>query len=741
VTAQTNNRTTNLAGRMGRWSAQHRKTAIFGWLAFVALSFYFGFVSVGMKELDPADAGAGESGRMTKILDREFEQPSGERVIVQSPTRTASDPAFKLVVVDVVRRLRSVEDVTNIRSPLQDENFNLVSSDERSALIDFQIAGDPDDAMDKVQPILDSVKEAQAAHPAFVVEVFGDASADKEFEESFVSDLQKAGFLSVPLTLAILLIAFGALVAAGIPVVLALTAVLATLGLLAIPSQLLPVETETIIALVLLIGLAVGVDYSMFYLKREREERAAGRSEEAALAAAAATSGRSVLISGFTVMIAMAGMFLTGDKGFMGMAMATILVVAVAVVGSLTVLPALLSWLGDNVERLHVPIVGRLQRKDGEGRIWSAILGPVLRHPVISVVLSGGLLLALALVALTMRTVVPGPDAYPQDLAVMKTYNKMQKAFPGGEIPLEVVVRADNVRSPAIREAIGQLGWRSIDSGLMHEPILVDVNKQNTVASISVPIEGEGTDTESKEALSVMRDEILPTTIGLVDSVDDYGVGGMTAESEDFNNQMHSTAPFVFAFVLGFAFLLMLFTFRSLVIAAKAILLNLLSVGAAYGVVVLVFQHGWGKNLLDFDYTGGIVAFLPIFLFVILFGLSMDYHVFIISRIREGYDSGMATEDAVAHGIKVTAGVVTSAAIVMFGVFAIFGMLPLIFLKQFGVGLAAAVLIDATIVRAVLLPATMKLLGDWNWYLPKWLEWLPRLEHEKQPEAPPVPAR
>jgi uncharacterized membrane protein YdfJ with MMPL/SSD domain len=272
----------------------------------------------------------------------------------------------------------------------------------------------------------------------------------------------------------------------------------------------------------------------------------------------------------------------------------------------------------------------------------------------------------------------------------------------------------------------------------MHEPILVDINKQSTVAVISVPIDGLGTDSESNAALSVMRGEILPDTIGLVDSVDDYGVAGMTAESVDFNRQMKRAAPIVFAFVLGFAFLLMLVTFRSLAIAIKAIVMNLLSVAAAYGVLVLVFQHGLGKSLLDFDYTGGIVAFLPIFLFVILFGLSMDYHVFIISRIREGYDKGMATEDAIAHGIKITAGVVTSAAVVMVGVFAIFGTLPLIFLKQFGIGLAIAVLIDATLVRAVLLPATMKLLGEWNWYLPKWLEWLPQLEHEKQPEAPPV---
>jgi uncharacterized membrane protein YdfJ with MMPL/SSD domain len=733
------NSSRNLAARMGRWSARHRKIAIFGWLGFVAVSFYVGFIVVGMKELDPADAGAGESGRMAGILDDEWEQPAGERVLVQSSSLTARDAPFKVTVADVVRRLEATKDVTAIRSPLKEENFNLVSSDGRSVLIDFQVAGDPDDAVDKVQPILDTVEEAQAAHPEFVVEQFGDASSEKEFNDSFAKDLQRAGFLSIPLTLAILIVAFGALVAAGIPVLLALTAVLATLGLLGFTSQLLPVDTETIIAVVLLIGLAVGVDYSMFYLKREREERAAGRGEQASLEAAAATSGRSVLISGITVIIAMAGMFFTGDKTFMGLAMGTILVVAVAVVGSVTVLPALLSKLGDGVDRGHVPLIGRLQRRGGEGRIWSAILGPVLRHPVISVVLAGGTLVVLGLFALQMRTVNPGPDAYPQSLKVMQTYNKMQAAFPGGEIPLEVIVKADNVKAPRITEAIGQLSWRSIDSGIMHEPILVDYNEQGTVANVSVPIDGEGTDSESIAALKTMRDEIMPSTLGLIDSIDDYGVAGFTAESEDFNSQMKSSAPIVFAFVLTFAFLLMLVTFRSLVIAAKAIVMNLLSVAAAYGVVVLIFQHGFLKGPLDFDYTGGIVAFLPVFLFVILFGLSMDYHVFILSRIREGHDLGMSTEDAVAHGIKVTAGVVTSAAIVMVGVFAIFGSLPLIFLKQFGVGLAAAVLIDATIVRAVLLPATMKLLGDWNWYLPKWLEWLPRLEHEeRRPAAPPV---
>ena len=727
----------NIAARMGRWSAQHRKIAIFGWLAFVIAAFVIGN-AIGTKELQSAELGVGESGRMMKLLDKEFPEPAGERVLVQSPTLRARNNAFKAVVADVVTRLETQKDVINIRSPLDEANFNLVSRDGHSAIVDFQIAGDVDEATDKVQPILDSVAAAQAAHPAFVVEQFGDASVEKEFEETFVKDLEKAGFLSVPLTLIILIVAFGALVAAGIPLLLALSAVLATLGLIAIPSQFLAVDVQGVSAVVLLIGLAVGVDYTMFYLKREREERAAGNDSDSALQAAAATSGRSVLISGVTVIIAMAGMFFTGDRTFMGMAMGTILVVAVAVLGSLTVLPALLSKLGDNVERLHVPLIGRLQKKDGEGRIWSAILGPVLRYPVVSALLAAGFLLALGAFTLQMKLAEPGPEAFPQDMAVMQTYNKMQTAFPGGEIPANVVVRADNVRSSEVQEAIGQIGWRAIDSGVMHEPILVDINEQGTVASISIPVDGTGTDARSKQAVSALRDEILPNTVGLVDSVEEYGVLGMTAESVDFNAQMKQALPIVFAFVLGLAFLLMLLTFRSIVIAIKAIVMNLLSVAAAYGVLVLVFQHGYGKNLLDFDYTGGVQSFLPVFLFVILFGLSMDYHVFILSRVREGYDKGLATADAIAHGIKVTAGTVTSAAIVMVGVFAIFGTLPVIFLKQFGVGLAAAVLIDATIIRGVLLPATMKLLGDWNWYLPKWLEWLPKLEHEKTPEAPPV---
>ncbi len=727
---------TNLAGRMGRWSAHHRKIAIFGWLAFVFAAFAIGTFVVGAKQATSA-SGPGESGRMEKILEAGFKQPAGETVLVQSQTLTTDDPAFQKAINDVVANVSKVPVVINVRSPLAAENGGQISEDRRSALVDFQIRGDADDAATKIDPVIAAVDQTQAAHPELFIGQFGDGSADKQLEGAFMDALKKAGLISIPVTLIILILAFGALVAAGIPLILALTAVVATFGLWAIPSQVLPSD-EAIYAMILLIGLAVGVDYSLFYLKREREERAAGRSPEAALEAAAATSGRSVLISGITVMIAMAGMLFAG-KDFAAFGVATMLVVAVAVIGSLTVLPALLSKLGDNVDRLRVPFVHRLSRSDGEGRIWGAIVDRVLRRPVLSVALAGGLLLALALPALTLQVAEPGPDTYPQSIPVMKTYNRMQEAFPGTEISANVVVKAPNVNSVESKEAIGQLEWRALSTGLLHQPIIVDVNDEATVANIAIPISGNGSDKTSERALAALRSDIVQPTVGSI-AGSEVGVAGFTAESKDYNDYMKSVAPFVFLFVLGFAFLLMLLAFRSIVIAVKAILLNLLSVAAAYGVLVLVFQHGWGKQLIGFEKTGGIVAFLPIFLFVILFGLSMDYHVFILSRVREAYDGGATTEEAVAHAIKTTAGTITSAALVMVCVFSVFAALSFILFKMIGVGLAAAILIDATIVRAVLLPATMKLLGDWNWYLPKWLEWLPRLEGEKSPEAPAVPA-
>ena len=714
----------NLAARMGRWSSAHWKAATFGWLAFVFVAFALGS-AFGTKQVDQNKPGPGESGRMQKILDEGFKQPVGESVLIQSRSHRVGEPGFTAAIRDVLAGVSRVAAVQNVRR-------GPISSDRHTALVEFDIRGDRSKAADKVGPVLDKVAAEQRAHPGFVIGEFGLASAQKGVETAYGDDLGKAGMLSLPITLIILLLTFGALVAAGIPLLLGLTAVFATFGLMALPSHIVPVALEAY-AMVLLIGLAVGVDYSMFYLKREREERAAGRSKEAALAVAAATSGRSVLISGVTVIAAMAGMFLTGDQTFASLAFATILVVAVAVLGSLTVLPALLSRLGDKVDRLRVPLVGRRRRSAAEGGVWGVIVDRVLRRPALSAALAAGLLLALAAPALQLHLAPQGTESFPQSLEVIKTYKRMQNAFPGKALPANVVVRAPKVTAPAVHAAIAQLERRAIASGRMYRPITVDVNKAGTVADITIPIAGNGTDAASKAAFHLLRESIVPATVGAVPNAES-GVTGMTASWQDSADKLKSDLPPVVAFVLLLAFALMLVAFRSVVIAVKAILLNLLSVGAAYGVLVLVFQHGVGKNLIGASSANGIEVVVPLLLFVILFGLSMDYHVFIISRIRETFDRGANMDDAVSHGIKSTAGVVTSAAIVMVCVFSVFAMLATPFFKQFGIGLAAAILIDATIVRAVLLPATMKLLGDWNWYLPRWLEWLPRLEGSDLPD-------
>ncbi|MCZ7589921.1 MAG: MMPL family transporter [Gaiella sp.] len=727
----------NLAARMGRWSAAHWKTATFGWLAFVLVAFGLGG-AFGMKSIDSNAPGPGESGRMDRILEAGFEQPAGENVLVQSETLRTTDPAFEAAIADVVARLSKLDDVQNVRSPLGAGNGGQVAPNGHAALVQFEIRGDADKAVDRIGPVLDTVDELQAAHPAVFVGQFGDASKVDALATAYGDDLGKAGLYSLPVTLAILVVAFGALVAAGIPLLLALTAVFATFGLIAIPSQVFPVAMQAP-ALVLLIGLAVGVDYSMFYLKREREERAAGRSERAALEAAAATSGRSVLVAGLTVIVAMAGMFLTGDSTFASLGVAAITVVAIAVLGSLTVLPALLSRLGDRVDRGRVPLLGR-RRSSGESRIWGAIVERVLRRPLTSVVLTGGLLVTLAVPALQLRMAVAGPDTFPKSLPVVQAYTKMQQAFPGTALPANVVVKAPNVEAPAVQDAIRRLERQALASGRMQAPITVDVNRDATVANIAIPIDGKTTDREAEAALALLRDRIVPETVGRLPNAE-AGVTGTAAQWKDSTDELRSNLPPVVAFVLVIAFGLLLVAFRSIVVAAKAMLLNLLSVAAAYGVLVLVFQHGIGKGLLGFSSTAGIDPVVPLLLFVILFGLSMDYHVLVLGRIRELYDRGESMDDAISNGIKRTAGVVTSAAVVMVLVFSIFATLSMLFFKQFGVGLAVAILIDATIVRAVLLPATMKLLGEWNWYLPRWLEWLPRLEPgEPEPARDAAPA-
>jgi putative drug exporter of the RND superfamily len=731
----------NLAARMGRWSAGHWKTAVFGWLAFVIAALAIGQV-VGTKQIDQNNANVGQAHKADQILrDAGFQtDPQTEIVLVQSKTLTAQSPAFRAVVNDVVNTVAPFSTIKNLRSPYTAGNEAQVSADGHSAMVEWDMKGDNKLATKRIDALTKATDAVAKAHPGFYVGEAGSISSGKALNDAFNKQLAQAGERSIPVTLVILLLVFGALVAAGLPLLLALTAVAGTIGFVSLPSHLVPMDPN-VSAVLLLVGLAVGVDYSLFYLKREREERAAGKSKKAALEAAAATSGRSVLISGVTVMIAMAGMLFSGDKTYLSFGIATMLVVAVAMIGSLTVLPALLSRLGDKVEKGRIPFLGRLSRQGGENRFWSAILTPALKRPLISALAAATVLVVMAVPVLSIHTAQTGLDALPKGIATVPTIQKLQRSFPGSAVPALVAIKA-NADSPATRTAIDELRTKALASGQMRGPIEVDVNASHTVTRVAIPLEGNGTNAKSMAALRTLRETILPATVGKLPNAT-YAVTGGTAASADANALLKHSWPLVFAFVLTFAFLLLLVSFRSVVIAGKAIVLNLLSVGAAYGVLVATFQYGWGSSLLNFNPTGGIAFWLPIFMFVILFGLSMDYHVFILSRVREAFDRGLKTEDAVAHGIKTTAGVVSSAALVMVGVFSIFATLPILDMKEMGIGLAAAVLIDATIVRAVLLPATMKLLGDWNWYLPRWLEWLPKIEAHGErirTEAAPVTA-
>ncbi len=733
-------RSNNIAARMGRWSASHWKTAVFGWLVFVAVAFALGS-HVGTKNIKQDDVNTGQSHRADQILKQGFPQanPQTELVLVQSSKLSVNAAAFRATIDEVVAAVKGNPEIKHLKSPLDARNGDQISNDRSAAMVTFEMKGKYDDAKKKIDPIEAAVAKVAARHPGFYVGEAGAISSGKALDKMFNDQLKLAGERSIPITIVVLLLVFGALIAVGIPLFLALSGVLATIGLVAFPSHLVPMD-KNVSAVILLIGLAVGVDYSLFYLKREREERAAGKSARAALEAAAATSGRSVLISGFTVMIAMAGMMFSGDKSYLGFGIATMIVVGIAMLGSLTVLPALLSRLGDRVEKGKIPFLHRLRHEDGENRFWKKILTPAMRRPGIAAAVAGGALVLMAVPVLHLHTTQSGLDALPNSAPTVGTIKKIQDAFSNGNVAQsEVAIKAD-LDSTATQHAIASLKHRVVAAGLSSGSINVDVNRAHTVARVDIPLVGKGTDSRSMAALHALRDDILPATIGKVDGAE-YAVTGQTANSADENALLKRKAPIVFGFVLVFAFALLLVTFRSIVVALKAIVLNLLSVGAAYGVLVAVFQWGWGAGLLGFHSNGGIAQWLPIFMFVILFGLSMDYHVFILSRVREAFDRGMSTEDAVEHGIATTAGTVSSAALVMVGAFAVFALMPILDMKEMGIGLAAAVLIDAAIVRAVLLPATMKLLGDANWYLPRWLDWLPRPEHEsKAPELVPAPA-
>ncbi|MDT0573167.1 MMPL family transporter [Streptomyces sp. DSM 3412] len=737
-------RVRGIAARAGGWSARHRWAAVGVWMLFVVLAMGIGS-AVGSVEVKDSDQLKGETSTAAHIIEEAgIEEPAGETVLIQAKDdRTrATDSAFRAAVDDVMKAVEKTGEVTDVTSPY---DTRTISKDGRSALVQFDVRGASDTAGERIEPVLEAVADVQQEHGTLRIEEIGGASMMKTFDDAFGDDFRKAEYSAVPVALGILLIAFGAVVAALLPVALAITAIIATMGLMAIVSHVIPMS-DTASSVMLLVGLAVGVDYCLFYLRREREERAAGRDAQAALRVAAATSGRAIVVSGVTVCVAMAGMLFTGLAEFEAMGLASLMVVAVAMVGSVTVLPALLSLLGERVEKGRIPFLHPDKRRGNgrsgggsESRFWNAVLRVVLARPALSLVVASGALLAVAAPAIGMKTQNLTLDQeFGDSLPIVQTYNRVNEAFPGGTEPAEVVVRAKDIDAPEVRAALADFKEEAVASGASRGPVEIKVHDARNVAFVYVPLVGGSDQDEAGASLDKLRDEVRPATLGKVEGVE-APVTGQVAGNQDFNDQLVGSVVPVFAFVVVFAFLLMLLSFRSLTIAATSIMLNLLSVGAAYGILVAVFQHGWGASLVGAEGVGAIITWLPLFLFVILFGLSMDYHVFVVSRIREARLRGRTTTEAIRHGVVTTAGVVTSAAVIMVAVFAIFGTLSMQSMKQMGVGLAAAVLIDATIIRGVLLPAVMALLGERNWYLPKWLNRLPDLTHDESPE-PVAPA-
>ncbi len=732
-------RVRGLAARAGGWSARHRWAAVGIWVLFVVLSMGIGSAA-GRVDVNESDQLKGETHTAATIIDDAgIKEPSSETVLIQSKDAsvTSTDSEFRTAVTAVVKAVEGTGRVTDVSSPY---DTRTISKDGRSALVQFDMRGDADTAGDRVAPVLKAVAGVQKDHGSLRIEEIGGASMAKQYDDAFGNDFQKAEYSAVPVAFGILLIAFGALVAALLPVALAITAIIATMGLMGLVSHVQPMS-DTANSVMLLVGLAVGVDYCLFYLRREREEREAGRDAGAALRIAAATSGRAIIVSGVTVCVAMAGMLFTGLAEFEAMGLASLMVVAVAMVGSVTVLPALLSLLGERVEKGRIPFLRRRSRRgNGESRFWTAVLKGVLARPLVSVLVATGALLAIAAPAIGMKTQNLTLDQeFGNSLPIVGTYNRVNDAFPGGSEPAEVVVKAKDINAPDVKQALADFKAQAVSSGASRGPVDIKLHDAQNVAFVYVPLVGGSDQDKAAKSLEKLRDDVRPATLGKVDGVQ-APITGNVAGSKDFNDQLLGSVVPVFAFVVVFAFLLMLLSFRSLTVAITSIALNLLSVGAAYGILVAVFQHGWGASLVGAEGVGAIVTWLPLFLFVILFGLSMDYHVFVVSRIREARLRGRTTQEAIQHGVVTTAGVVTSAAVIMVAVFAIFGTLSMQSMKQMGVGLAAAVLIDATVIRGVLLPAVMALLGERNWYLPKWLHRLPDLTHDESPEEFTPPA-
>lgn len=710
--------------RAARWSATHPWRAIGLWVVFVAVCFAAGGWT-GTNKATDEDLAVGEAGRATTIVAAgQFDEHATENVLITAKEGQLDQQAAQSAAADAAKRMGALKEVAEVGEPVP-------SQDGNALLVPITMAGDEDTASENVGKLLDETAAVQKANPDVRVEQVGGRSISKGINDQVANDLAKAEFISLPVTLLIMLVAFGAIIAAGVPVLLAMSAVGAAFGLSALASHFVP-AVESIGSVILLMGMAVGVDYSLFYLKREREERQRGASHTRAVEIAAATSGHSVVVSGVAVIVSMAGLYLANDAVFASLATGSVIVVAVAVLGSLTVLPALLAKLGKRVDRPRVPVLWRLTNRTGPPRVWPKLLRPALRYPLVTFLLSVLALGALALPALDMKLKSTGEEDLPRSIAVMQSYDRLTAAFPSEGTSHVVAVRAEPDQAARVTAELTELSNRTQNDPLFANVTapVIKVSRDQRVTTLQIPTPHTSGTEDGKRSLTELRGTLVPATIGTVPGAE-YAVGGDIADSEDYSQNLADRMPIVIGFVLLLTFLIMAVTFRSLVVAATALLLNSLSAAAAFGALTLVFQHSWAEGILDFHSNGSLVAWIPLFLFVVLFGLSMDYHVFVVSRVREAAMSGLSTRDAVAHGISRSAGVVTSAAILMVSVFGIFATLSMNEMKQMGVGLALAVFIDAMVIRVLVLPSLMALLGRANW-------WPGRIRRDAPQSATPI---
>ena len=705
-------------------SARHPRRTIGAWIAAMLVAFVaIGALLGGALTTEGNPTNNPQSQRAKHVREAAFPAAFTDLVIVRSPHYTVDTPSFRSFVGALSAKVGAVKGVARVNTYLTDPQ--LASRDRHAALVQFAM---PKESTSGIDSVISAVRHADQ-DPAFAVNVTGQRTANHDFNTLSQDDLRSGELqFGLPASLIVLLLVFGAVVAGLVPLLIAMPSIIVALSFVAVLGHAFTLSVF-VVNMLTGMGLALGIDYALFVVSRFREERGKGLEKLDAIAASAMTANRAVLFSGTTFVIAMFGMFIVPSSIMRSLAVGAILVGIVSVVASATLLPALLGALGDGVDRFRIPFVGSrlLEASNPEGRIWGAIVRSVLRRPVVAAGLSVALLLAAASPIFGLKTGTSGPTLLPTRFEARQGFEALQRSFPGASAdPVQIVVAKD-ASQPAARQALTRLR-ATLAADPRFGPGRIQRSQTGDVAMLTAPVRGDPAGDAAVSAVRQLRSTIVPAAFSGTGT--DLLVGGTTSENIDYFDSVIGPAPWVIAFVLGLTLVFLTVVFRSLVVAATAVVLNLLSVGAAYGLLVLVFEHGVASGLFGFHHVHTIEAWVPLFLFSVLFGLSMDYQVFLLSRIRERFDASPDTTEAVTFGVASTARIITGAALIIVAVFAGFAAGELVMFQQMGFGVAVALLIDATIIRSVLLPAVMHMLGRWNWYLPRWLGWLPQLDVE-----------